>query len=46
MEIAADLEQGMLLPGAGSVIGFGKNGTGALGDRTRRERRTPVHCGL
>lgn len=32
----------MLLLGTGSVLGFGKNDTGALGDGTRMDQRTPV----
>jgi alpha-tubulin suppressor-like RCC1 family protein len=41
-EIAAGLEHSMLLLGTGSVFGFGKNGTGALGDSTLMDHHTPV----
>lgn len=41
-EIAAGLEHSMILFGTGSVFGFGKNGTGALGDSTLMDHHTPV----
>lgn len=41
-EIAAGLEHSMILLGTGSVFGFGKNGTGALGDSTLMDHHTPV----